>query len=378
MKVLFVHGSNAVKEDKEGNLYMDGSYSEEVWERYYKLTNDLTVMTKKEKEVYDVQVARNKFHKFNNEKYKFIEIINDSVLEEEVKKTDIVIIRVPSRTSYKAIDYAKKYNKKYLLEVVGCTFDLYWNTGGVKNKVTAIKTYLQFKKYVKEAEYVVYVSNVFLQKRYSTSGKSVACCDAVLKDFNDEILAERIRKIESKKDDEAIVLCTVGSTDFKIKGQDHVIKAISKLNKNGYNYKYIIVGGNDITRLKSIAEKYGVDDVVEFTGMQPHSKVFEYMKNCDIYIQPSETEGLPRVMVEAISVAAPCIGSDVGGIPELIDEKFVFKSKNVRSLMNTLKQMNKDEMVKQATKNYEKSKEFDEKVLNKRREEFYNLLVEEK
>ncbi len=377
MKVLFVHGSKALKQDKEGNLYTDGSYSEEVWERYYKLTNDLIVMTKKEDEIYETEVAKSKFHEFNDEKYKFIEIKNDFVLEEEIRKADIIIIRVPSRTSYKAIDYAKKYNKKYLLEVVGCTLDLYWNTGKIRNKLLAIKTYIKLKRYVKEAKYVVYVSSLFLQKRYPTRGKSIACSDAVLKNFDDIALKGRIKKIENKRDNEAIVLCTVGSTDLKIKGQEYVIKAISKLNKMGCNYRYVIVGGNDITRLKAIAQKYNVEDAVEFTGMQPHSKVFEYMKKSDIYVQPSETEGLPRVMVEAISVATPCIGSNVGGIPELIDEEFVFKSKNVKSLIRILKKMNKENMKKQAIKNYEKSKEFDEKMLNKKREDFYNLLLEE-
>lgn len=375
MKLLFIHGSNAIKEDTEGNYYTDGSYRDEVWQRYYNLANNLTVMTRKESNVYKVDIASKRFHFFDKKKYRFVEYTSDEIMEKEIMRADAIIIRVPSRVSYKAIDFAKKHRKKYLLEIVGCAFDVQWNLTGLNNKFKAIKNYLKLKMYAKEASYVLYVSNEFLQKRYPTDGNAIACSDVILECFEEDVLKTRIEYIKGKKETDSIVLCTVGSVDLKIKGQRYVIEAIAKLNKKGYNFKYCIVGGGDNTKLKEIVKKYKIEDAVEFTGMLPHSKVFDCMKKCDIYVQPSETEGLPRVMVEALSVAMPCIGSSAGGIPELIDSKYVFKSKNVGDLIKVLKKLDKDEMIKQAKKNYEMSKQFNSEILERKRKEFYNQLI---
>ncbi len=376
MKILFVHGSNAIKEDEEGNLYADGSYSDEVWSRYYELSKNLTVMTRKESKIYTKEEAQRRFHSFNKEKYQFVEYTSDDVMEEEVKKADALVIRVPSRVSNKAINFAKKYQKKYLIEVVGCTFDLYWNQKGFKSKIDAIQLYTELRRYIKEAKLVLYVSSEFLQRRYPTKGESIACSDVVLEKQNESVLAERIQKIEAKKETDSISLCTVGTVDLKIKGQRYVIEAIAKLNQMGkQHYQYVIVGGGDDTKLRDLAKSLGVENDVTFTGMQPHDKVFEYMKESDIYVQPSETEGLPRVMVEAISVAVPCIGSDVGGIPELINQSYTFRSKNVASLVETIQKMTKEKLIEQAKANFEKSKEFQYEVLEKKRKEFYQKLV---
>ena len=91
----------------------------------------------------------------------------------------------------------------------------------------------------------------------------------------------------------------------------------------------------------------------------------------DLYIQPSLQEGLPRAMIEAMSVGMPIIGSNAGGIPELIDKNCIFKKKNVNEIMSIIKKIDNEFLVAQSQKNYLNSKKFDKNSLNNKRNAFY-------
>lgn len=67
-----------------------------------------------------------------------------------------------------------------------------------------------------------------------------------------------------------------------------------------------------------------VADQIKIIGQMPHDKVFTWLDSIDIYAQPSRQEGLPRAMIEAMSRGIPCIGAKTAGIPELIDNKYIF------------------------------------------------------
>ena len=109
-------------------------------------------------------------------------------------------------------------------------------------------------------------------------------------------------------------------------------------------------------------------------GSYPHEKVFAWLKNdIDVYIQPSLQEGLPRALIEAMSVGLPCIGSDVAGIPELLDSKCVFnrKGNKANSTMKLLKSLDISNMKLQAERNYKEAEKYNyNNLLHKRFEMF--------
>ncbi|MGI6452439.1 MAG: glycosyltransferase family 4 protein [Syntrophomonadaceae bacterium] len=203
-----------------------------------------------------------------------------------------------------------------------------------------------------------------------STGKTIGCSDVALPTLDERVLDARLHKIKQMTKHKPIVLGTTAAVDVRYKGQEYVIQAIAELNRQGYNFEYHLAGGGDNSFLKFVAERNGVLDKVKFLGPIPHEKVFGYLDNIDIYIQPSNQEGMPRALIEAMSRACPCIGSSTGGIPELLDNAYIFSRGNVKELATILASFDIEKMIYQAKRNFEFSKRFDQKVLEARRNEF--------
>ena len=113
-----------------------------------------------------------------------------------------------------------------------------------------------------------------------------------------------------------------------------------------------MIGTGDKTRLEKIAKEFGVLNKVKFVGVLKQDKVFDWMDKLDIYIQPSDQEGLPRALIESMSRACPAIGSTTAGIPELLHKEAIFTRKKVDELVEVLKIMtDKERQVKHAKRN---------------------------
>ena len=391
MKLLFVHSGAKVKEDKNANLYLEGSYSKEIFKRYLEIGDNLTVILKKEKKIYDEEYAKNKFEIFDNKRIKFIEYKdrntslkaylnlktikeNNKRIKEQIKANDKIILRLPCTAGYTAAKYARKYHKQYMVEVVGCIWDALWNYN-IKGKILAPINYLKMRNATKKADYVIYVTNEFLQKRYPNKNKNIGCSDVSIQEITKETLNKIIKKTKNNDNNKDLILSTVAAIDVKYKGQKDVIKAISKLKKQGYNIKYYLIGGGNKEYLEKIAKKYNVNEEIIFVGPIPHNEVFEYLDFTDIYIQPSKQEGLSRAVVEAMSRACPTIVSNAGGNGELIDKKYVFRKGNVKELIKIIKNISKEEKIKMAKQNYEKSKLYEKERLEKIRKNFYERYI---
>jgi len=391
MKTLFIHGSEKLKEDNDGNFYTDGSYNQEVWDRYLSIFKDISVIFRKDPCIYDTDFARKNFIYFDKDRLNFIELPNlmtytsffsfnkrklfKKIIKKAVIDHEYIIARLPSTSGYTAVKYAKKFNKPYLIEVVGCPWDALWNHS-IQGKILAPINYFKMKKSVKYAPYALYVTNEFLQKRYPSKGKTIGCSDVALPPLDENILTKRLDKIEKMAPDKPIILGTTAAVNVRYKGQQYVIKAISKLNSLGYNFEYHLAGGGDNSYLKKVAKKYKVADRIKFLGSLTHEKVFEFLDDIDIYIQPSLTEGMPRALIEAMSRGCPVLGSKTGGIPELLNKNFIFKNGSVKGICELLKHFNKETMKAESIRSFEKAKEFDKDLLNNRRNELLSEFMD--
>lgn len=383
MKVLFCH-DGPLKRD-EFNNYYGTAHNDEMFKRYYSIANEICVLIRVKETLKDK--AEKKYSRITVWPLKVVECPNMSSLKavlfgkqkikeivtREVLKADYIVARLPSFIGNISVDVARKFKKPCLVEVVTCPWDALWNHS-LKGKLVAPFMYYATKKRVMNASCVVYVTNQFLQKRYPTCGKSVNCSNVALRDFDDNILENRLKKIHSINSSTKLLLGTTAAVDVMFKGQQYVIQALGKLKKKGFiNFEYQLVGGGEQTYLKSVAKKCNVVDQVRFLGAVPHNKVFDWLDKIDIYVQPSRQEGLPRALIEAMSRALPAFGARTAGIPELLEQQYIFSNKmnNVSEICNILQSYNKETMIKQAKRNYSESKKYDKTIIEERRMKFF-------
>lgn len=381
MRVLFCH-NGPLRMDKQGNYY-GVAHNDEMFKRYYAIAENLSMITRiarvSEKETTGLS-------KITVKPFSVIECPNtaslkgqlferrkaERIIEKAVQNTDYVVAR-NSRIALIAIKYAKKYNKPYLLEVVACPWDAMWNHS-LKGKILAPFSYLSVKRVAKNSQYVVYVTNDFLQRRYPTKGKSTNCSNVALTEFDDKVLERRLEKIESMDESSKVIIGTTAAVNVRYKGQQYIIKSLGKLKRQGITkFEYQLVGGGDQSYLKKIAEKHDVVDQVKFLGAMPHSNVFEWLETIDIYAQPSRQEGLPRALIEAMSRALPAFGARTAGIPELLESEFIISNtrKNIDEICDVLQSFDQDIMLQQANRNYRESQKYQKEVIETRRKHFF-------
>lgn len=90
--------------------------------------------------------------------------------------------------------------------------------------------------------------------------------------------------------------------------------------KKGYCLKLFVVGdGPYRDTLESIVKNECVEDIVEFCGQKDKRELPEYYSNADLFIFPSHKEGMPNVVLEAMSYGLPIVMTACEGSMELID-----------------------------------------------------------
>ncbi len=119
-------------------------------------------------------------------------------------------------------------------------------------------------------------------------------------------------EIRSRRDFEGEKLVYVGRLTPK-KGVKYLISAMKLVR----DMDLLVVGdGPDRRRL----EKMAAGLRVKFIGMVSPEKVYDYLEQAKILILPSLYEGLPNVILEAMSMGIPVIATRVGGIPDVIKD----------------------------------------------------------
>jgi glycosyltransferase involved in cell wall biosynthesis len=108
------------------------------------------------------------------------------------------------------------------------------------------------------------------------------------------------------------------------KGLDELISAMAGLRVAHPSFRLIVVGyemrPGERSRLEALARDLEVKDVVEFHGPATPSELRRYYETSDIVSLPSRREGFPMVLLEAMAFGLPPVATNVGGIPELIED----------------------------------------------------------
>lgn len=375
MNILFCH-DGPINRDEENRYYSFG-FNDKLFDRYAAVFENISIATRVNKDVSSSKYTEQT--RLSIEKYRVIEYPNylslrgvfadkresTERIELAVSQADALIIRLPSFLGSKCVKIAQKYNKPYLIELVGCPWDSLRNHG-FSGKLLAPYVYWMTKKQVREATDVLYVTDEFLQRRYPTNARSIGCSDVLLDDSSIDI---DLKPVKTKKD--RLIIGTAGVLDVRYKGQEFVIDVVAKLDKLGIDVEYRLAGSGTGEYLRSKAATLGVEHKVKFCGLLDRSALDAFYDSLDIYIQPSLTEGMPRAVIEAMSRGCYCIGTDVGGIPELVGREYCFKKGNTAQMLQQILQYYNDKDNKNRSRCVNRSKDFSTTVLESKRMAFY-------
>jgi glycosyltransferase involved in cell wall biosynthesis len=123
----------------------------------------------------------------------------------------------------------------------------------------------------------------------------------------------------------AIPVITCTAFHSPIKGVDVLLNALKILKHRQLRFRCFQIGGGsseldgqDTAQLKELCTSLGLDDVVTWVGITNH--VDHYLHQTDIYCQPSRTEAICLSIAEAMACEIPVVASNVGGIPELVED----------------------------------------------------------
>jgi hypothetical protein len=128
-----------------------------------------------------------------------------------------------------------------------------------------------------------------------------------------------------------------------IKGVEYLIKAFKQVNDRHPQARLLIVGREDdqqyVEGLKDLVKQLNIVNSVEFLGEVSQAELAVTFLQADIFALPSLSEGLGRVVFEAMATGLPVIGTRVGGVPDLIDHQktgLLVESRDVDALSTSL------------------------------------------
>ncbi len=103
------------------------------------------------------------------------------------------------------------------------------------------------------------------------------------------------------------------------KGQADLIRAMAIASARDPRLRLIMVGdGPEFELCRELVTRQQLEQIVFMPGFERDAVA--YLKDADFLVNPSLSEGLPNVILEAMAVGVPVIATNVGGVPELLTD----------------------------------------------------------
>lgn len=297
-------------------------------------------------------------------------VYNRKLIKSQIKSgiinVDAVIVRMPCILTTLSLDIANQLQIPFMIDVGADPETIY--VGTEKNIfIQLLSKYLRnvCKRSCKRANGVSYVTKRILQDKYPCKaimeGESVNYFTASISnvDINDDFFNSRSY---STLDEIRLIHVSNNISENSSKGHQEAIQVLELIKKKGYRATLTFLGdGNGVNELKELASKLGVLDSIIFKGRIVERNAYrDCLKSNDFFIFPSHSEGLPRVLIEAMATGMVCISSNVDGIPELLDANDIFEYSDINGMSERIISLFNDKGVLNTVsyRNHEKAKEY--------------------
>jgi glycosyltransferase involved in cell wall biosynthesis len=294
-----------------------------------------------------------------------------------VQPNDAVIMRAPSQIATCIAPLLQRTGHPYGMELVGDPYDVF-AADSVHHPLRRFFRWWfprQMRQQCAHACAAAYVTEGAIQRRYppAPSAFATACSDVELPDA---AFASAPRRYDDRP--RRFRLISVGSLAQPYKGIDVLIEAMRICVRQGMALELIVVGdGKYRADLEALALSHGLGPQIQFVGqLTAGASVRAQLDQADLFVMPSKTEGLPRAMIEAMARALPCVGTQIGGIPELLPAEHMVPPGDVAALARAIRELVADpqRLTHMSARNLEQAHHYREDVLQERRRTFYRAV----
>jgi glycosyltransferase involved in cell wall biosynthesis len=289
-----------------------------------------------------------------------------------VSDADAIILRVSSHVAA-CLESTLAPGRPFGLEVVGDPYEVF-SPGSIGHP---LRPFLRWwftrtmKRECGKAAAVAYVTAGALQERYQANGDAFKTSYSSI-ELLEEAFAAAPRQWERPPC--PIRIIAVGSMEQMYKGFDVLIDAVGRCLRKGLDLELELVGdGRFRSTLEGHVRVHGIERKVTFAGrVSSGAAIREHLDRAHLFVLPSKTEGLPRAMVEAMAWGLPCIGSAVGGIPELLSPEDLVDRGDVVALANKIVEVvsQPGRLARMSETNLARARNFHDSVLRPKRRLF--------
>ncbi|MBD3228846.1 MAG: glycosyltransferase [Candidatus Lokiarchaeota archaeon] len=190
-----------------------------------------------------------------------------------------------------------------------------------------------------------FIENYYINKMSQKNRKKLLTIPSGI-----DLRTPALDKTEENHDKIAPFILYIGRI-VRYKGIETLIDVFIDILRENQSLKLILIGSTKydkkyfIELQTEIRENYLMDKII-FKGSITHSKLFNFLRNAEFLVLPSEKdkykieEGLPNVILEAFKVKCPVIASNTGGIKEVVKNYYnglLFQPKNEKDLYEKMK-----------------------------------------
>lgn len=305
-----------------------------------------------------------------------------NLMIKSLESVDAIFVRMPCILTTLAFECARIKNLPIMIDV-GADPDSIYRSATTTLSELAISKYMMIvcKKNCLTANGVSYVTRNVLQRKYPCraikSGETVEYFTAsisnadISNDFYEE--SRDYSGVSSKE----VRLLHISNNICANSGKGHTecIEVLRRLVKKRINATITFVGGGDgVSEIEALAEDYDMKDRLHFTGRIADRDTYKkIIMEHDIFLFPSHSEGLPRVLLETMATGMVCVSSNVDGIPEILDKEDIFNYSDSVGMAERIKELiEKPELMNLIShKNLSVSKKYSNENLRIQYDEYY-------
>ena len=169
-------------------------------------------------------------------------------------------------------------------------------------------------------------------KRYLVKEKKIFVIPSAVDERNFSSLSRK--EVRERMGFKGRVIGCIGNFSF-YKGHTFLIEAFAYLSKK-YNDVSLILVGQNTKELSEYIKKYNITDKVKIMGFREDAT--DILRAFDALVVPSLMESFPNVILEAMMLRVPVVGTAVGGIGEMLsdDRGFLIKSKDIGKISSAI------------------------------------------